>query len=228
MKRFILFGSIMTAMLFLTSCGTRNAVEDYSYQNIIQGSEEMGDILSESFSETESLEAETSESFSEAESLEAETSESFSETEQTNAGSSKTSWSFITEDGVDEELLIADLDEEVIVYVADELQSLVEEEVKEERENPEILLSEGWTRVFEKEQYTHVLELGESAMLPLYFILYKSENSGMYEYICACALYELSGYDFTNDDGSLQWSTSKEFQRLFEQVVLGDRKSQVE
>ena len=214
MKRFILFGSIMTAMLFLTSCGTRNAVEDYSYQNTIQGSEEMGDILSESFSE--------------AESLEAETSESFSETEQTNAGSPKTSWSFITEDGVDEELLIANLDEEVLVYVADELQSLVEEEVKEERENPEILLSEGWTRVFEKEQYTHVLELGESAMLPLYFILYKSENSGMYEYICACALYELSGYDFTNDDGSQQWSTSKEFQRLFEQEVLVDRESQVE
>ena len=214
MKRYILFGSMMTAMLFLTSCGTGNTVEDYSYQSIIEGSEEMGDILSESFSEAEPAEAETSESFSEA--------------EQTNAGSSKPSWSFITEDGVDEELLIADLDEEVLVYVANELQSLVEEEVKEERENPEILLSEGWTRVFEKEQYTHVLELGESAMLPLYFILYKSENSGMYEYICACALYELSGYDFINDDGSLQWSTSKEFQRLFEQAVLADRESQVE
>lgn len=50
-------------------------------------------------------------------------------------------------------------------------------------------------------------------MKPLYLILYKSPNAGMYEYICAQALYELSGYEF-------EWENSKEFLEKFNEKVL--------
>ena len=60
-----------------------------------------------------------------------------------------------------------------------------------------------------------MLEIGNPAMKPLYWIIYKSPNAGMYEYICAMALYELSGYDFLNEDGSLSWTNSKEFVERF-------------
>ena len=116
------------------------------------------------------------------------------------------------------------LDAEALETVAAELQTLVEEEVEAERTNPEIVITEGWTRVFDSQQYNKVLNMGESAMKPLYWIIYKSPNAGMYEYICATALYELSGYDFTNEDGSLTWVNSKEFLDRFNEKILSDRK----
>lgn len=134
------------------------------------------------------------------------------------------SWLEITEDGVNEELFWENLDAEVLEAVATELQALVEAEVEAERANPEIVITEGWTRVFDSHQYNKVLNMGESAMKPLYWIIYKSPNAGMYEYICATALYELSGYDFTNEDGSLTWNNSKEFLDRFNEKILSDRK----
>lgn len=129
-------------------------------------------------------------------------------------------WSEITENGVDEELFLKNLDADVLETVAAELQILVEETIKEEQENPEIVLTEGFVRAFRSERYHRVLELGDSAMKPLYWIIYKSSNTGMYEYICAMALYELSGYDFSNEDGSLSWTTSKEFVERFDEKIL--------
>lgn len=87
------------------------------------------------------------------------------------------------------------------------------EEVEDERKNPEILITEGWTRVFKSERYKKVLNMGNSAMKPLYLILYKSPNAGMYEYICAEALFELSGYDF-------EWENSKEFLEKFNEKII--------
>ena len=134
------------------------------------------------------------------------------------------SWIEITDDGVNEKLFLENLDTEVLAAVATELQTLVDEEVEAERANPEIVITEGWTRVFKSPQYEKVLNMGESAMKPLYWIIYKSPDAGMYEYICATALYELSGYDFTYEDGSLTWNNSKEFLDRFNERILGDRK----
>lgn len=133
-------------------------------------------------------------------------------------------WPEITENGVNEELLGENLDVEILEAIATKLQALVKEEVEAERANPEIVITEGWTRVFDSQQYKEVLNMGEPAMKPLYWIIYKSPNSGMYEYICATALYELSGYDFTNEDGSLTWNNSKEFLDRFNEKILRDRK----
>ena len=60
-------------------------------------------------------------------------------------------WSEITENGVNEELFLKNLDINVLETVATELQALVEEAIKEEQENPEIVLSEGFVRIFKSE-----------------------------------------------------------------------------
>lgn len=129
-------------------------------------------------------------------------------------------WSAVTADGVNEELFLAQMDASALEYIAAELQTLVQEEYEAERANPEILLSQGWTRVFRSEHYQNVIAMGDSAMMPLYWIIYKSTDSGQYEYICAEALYELSGYDFANPDGTRKWSTSKELLALFNTEIL--------
>lgn len=49
-------------------------------------------------------------------------------------------------------------------------------------------------------------------------------KAGMYEYICASAFYEISGYDFTKENGELIWSTSEEFIEVFNEQILGERK----
>ena len=92
---------------------------------------------------------------------------------------------------------------------------MVKEE-KDEREHPEIVITEGWTRVFKSERYQKVLNMGSSAMKPLYLILHKSPNAGMYEYICAKALYELSGYDF-------YWVNSRKFLEEFNKKIIENK-----
>lgn len=137
---------------------------------------------------------------------------------------SKNTWDEITENGVDEDALWKNVDQDILEYVATEIQTLVAEEEKAERENQELVLMEGWVRVFESERYHNVVNMGEKAMKPLYWIIYKSPNAGMYEYICASAFYEISGYDFTKENGELTWSTSKEFIEVFNEQILSERK----
>lgn len=62
-------------------------------------------------------------------------------------------WSEITENGVDEQLLMDNLDVELLETIAGEIQAIVEDEAAAERENPEIVLAEGWIRVFQTERY---------------------------------------------------------------------------
>lgn len=127
------------------------------------------------------------------------------------------SWDEITADGVDEELLFDNIDVETLNTIGKELQTLVEEENEAERANPEIVITEGWTRVFKSERYKRVLALGQAAMKPLYLIVYKSENAGAYEYICARALYELAGCDFN-------WVNSKDFLEKFNEKIIREKK----
>lgn len=132
-------------------------------------------------------------------------------------------WPEITEDGVNEQLFMENLDIELLETIAGEIQTIVKEEAEAERENPNLVLDEGWIRVFHTERYKNVLNIGEDAMKPLYWIIYKSPNAGMYEYICATALYEISGYDFSNEDGTLTWQTSREFLERFNEKILNEK-----
>ena len=141
---------------------------------------------------------------------------------ETQKGSLYTAdWSDITVSGLDENSFVKKLDTEVLQNIAAKLQSLVEEELAEERENQEIILSEGFTRVFKKELYLEVIDMGNKAEMPLYYILYKSPNNDMYEYICAVALSELTGLDFMNESGDYyDWSSGKEYLELFNEYML--------
>ena len=132
-------------------------------------------------------------------------------------------WPEITENGVNEQLFMENMDIKLLETIAGEIQGIVKEEAEAERENPNLVLEEGWVRVFQTERYKNVLNIGEDAMKPLYWIIYKSPNAGMYEYICATALYEISGYDFTNEDGTLTWQTSREFLECFNKKILSEQ-----
>ena len=133
-------------------------------------------------------------------------------------------WAAITEDGVDEAAFLAALDTSLLEKVAAELQTAVDEEAAAEQENPALVLTEGWTRIFQSTQNQNVLARGKEAMPALYWIIYKSESNGLYEYVCATALYELSGYDFTIADGVLQWDNAKALLPLFSERILEERK----
>lgn len=136
-------------------------------------------------------------------------------------------WSDISNGELDEESFIQKLDTDTLKEVAVELQALVDEEIAEEKENPDIILSEGYARVFRKEQYLKVLDMGERAEMPLYYILYKSEYDGMYEHICANALSELTGLVFMNESGNYRdWSTGKEYLKLFNEYMSNDKENE--
>ena len=128
----------------------------------------------------------------------------------------KITWDEITKNGVNEELLLQNIDIDVLNEIGCELQTLVNEAYEEERANPEIIFTEGWARILEYDRFKKVVDIGVPAMKPLYLIIYKSQNRGIYEYLCAYALYKISGYDFF-------WSTTDEFMEKFNKQVLKDK-----
>ncbi len=133
-------------------------------------------------------------------------------------------WAGITVDGVDEALFWKDVDISTMEEIALELQTLAEEIVEKQREDPDSVLRGDWMPDIKKSaRYEKVLGMGKRAMKPLYAIIYKSEQQGLYEYICSMALEKLSGYDFTNEDG-YRWATSKEFLEQLTQKIIQENK----
>lgn len=133
-------------------------------------------------------------------------------------------WFGISEEGVDEGIFLENMDIGILKEIATEFQTLVEEVQKKEMEDPEFVFRGEWYNfVIESDRYIKVVELGEDAMKPLYWIIYQSGNQGLYEYICCMALEKLSGYDFTDGD-SKSWATSKEFFDVFTKMILNDTK----
>lgn len=125
-------------------------------------------------------------------------------------------WNEITNNGVDEEKLLQNVDEEILKEVAKSLQELITEETEEEKENPNILITEGWTRIFKKDKYKKIVNIGNSAVKPLFYILYKSNDNGLYEYACAIALEDITGIgNELNKDGTKKWTTAKEYLEIF-------------
>ena len=128
----------------------------------------------------------------------------------------KITWEEITANGVNEELLLQNIDIDVLNEIGSELQTLVNEAYEEERANPEIIVTEGWARILEYDRFKKVVDIGVPAMKPLYLIIYKSQNRGVYEYLCAYALYKISRYNFF-------LSTTDEFMEKFNEQVLKDK-----
>jgi len=115
---------------------------------------------------------------------------------------------------------IDDLDISVLERIASEIQSLVAEIGEKEKADPDFVLQGKWNEYFRSsEQYNVVLDLGLKAVKPAYYIIYKSPLSGLYEYILASAIDEITGYDYAVTE-SYGWSTSKQFLEMYNEKVL--------
>ena len=129
-------------------------------------------------------------------------------------------WNEITEDGVNEKLLVQNVNIKDLEKIATLLQSLSEEIAQKEKEDINFYLSAGWYKyTLDSQQFNEVINMGNDAIKPLYFIIYKSPNQGSYEYICAMALSKLVNFDDITDS----WSTSKEFLEKFNKKVISSR-----
>ena len=132
-------------------------------------------------------------------------------------------WPEISPEGVDEDAFLSGLDFKLLEEIGAELQALCEEIDQKMRDDPEYVLRGEWGRdVAESDHFHTVVNMGGSAMKPLYWIIYKRSQQGLYEYICALALQEISGCDFADDIGQ-GWATSKEFLNLFTQKILSEQ-----
>lgn len=132
-------------------------------------------------------------------------------------------WKEITKDGVDEQELLNNIDMDTLEKIADLLQTLDKEIAEQESISPEYVLRGDWIKdVIESEQYKEVISMGNKAMKPLYWIIFKSTNDGRYEYICALALDELSGFNFDEDEDGIKWGTSKELLEEFNNKVTAN------
>ena len=135
-------------------------------------------------------------------------------------------WDEINEEGVNEELLIERIDRNDLEYIANELQTLCKKmDEKGEKDRGYWLTGEWYIDVFDSDEYHHVISLGDSAMKPLFLILYKSEKAGLYEWICSKALEELSGYDFNSLNNGAGWRNAEEFLEAFISRIQKENKT---
>jgi hypothetical protein len=134
-------------------------------------------------------------------------------------------WHEITGFPIEEELFIENLDVSVLETIAGEIQALVEEIGEKERADPDYVLKGRWNQDFRRsEQYRAVLGLGLKAVKPAYYIIYKSDRAGLYEYILASAVDEITGYDYSVTVNT-RWSNSKEFLGMYNDKVKKTLKS---
>lgn len=140
-----------------------------------------------------------------------------------SAGAALT-WDEISDQGVNEQALLEDIDVDALKKVASLLQDLDAQIAEKEAASMDYVLRGQWlTDVMDSEQYNEVISMGDRAMKPLYLIIYKSENQGRYEYICALALEQLSDFEFETDESGAKWATSKEFLEEFNRKILENR-----
>jgi len=133
-------------------------------------------------------------------------------------------WEEITDEGVNEVELFNNLDLQLLEKIASLFQNIDKEIAEKEIVSPEYVLRGNWVQdIIKNEQYKEVISIGKKAMKPLYWIIYKSDNQGRYEYICALALEELSGFNFDEDGDGVKWASSKEFLKEFNKKVTSNK-----
>ena len=134
-------------------------------------------------------------------------------------------WDEVTENGVDEELLLKNIDKKTLTFIAQQFQDICEKIGEKEKKDKFYWLKGEWYHdVMDSKQYHNVILLGNKAMKPLFLIIYKSPIAGLYEWICSKALTEISGFDFSNENNGAGWGNSKEFLEMFIDRVLEQKK----
>ena len=134
-------------------------------------------------------------------------------------------WDEVTENGVNEELLLKNIDEKTLTFIAQQFQDICKKIGEKEKKDKFYWLKGEWYHdVMDSKQYHNVILLGNKAMKPLFLIIYKSPIAGLYEWICSKALTEISGFDFSNENNGAGWGNSKEFLEMFIDRVLEQKK----
>lgn len=134
-------------------------------------------------------------------------------------------WDEVTENGVDEELLLKNIDEKTLTFIAQQFQDICKKIGEKEKKDKFYWLKGEWYHdVMDSKQYHNVILLGNKAMKPLFLIIYKSPIASLYEWICSKALTEISGFDFSNENNGAGWGNSKEFLEMFIDRVLEQKK----
>ncbi|MFR9278400.1 MAG: hypothetical protein ACLVME_01815 [Ezakiella coagulans] len=134
-------------------------------------------------------------------------------------------WDEVTENGVDEELLLKNIDEKTLTFIAQQFQDICKKIGEKEKKDKFYWLKGEWYHdVMDSKQYHNVILLGNKAMKPLFLIIYKSPIAGLYEWICSKALTEISEFDFSNENNGAGWGNSKEFLEMFIDRVLERKK----
>lgn len=134
-------------------------------------------------------------------------------------------WGEVTENGVNEKLLLKNIDEKTLTFIAQQFQDICKKIGEKEKKDKFYWLKGEWYHdVMDSKQYHNVILLGNKAMKPLFLIIYKSPIAGLYEWICSKALTEISGFDFSNENNGAGWGNSKEFLEMFIDRVLEQKK----
>lgn len=136
----------------------------------------------------------------------------------------KISWNEISENGVNEEILLENINQENLEYVAKQLQELTSLICEKGEKDKSYWYFPQWLDdAKNSEQYKNVILSGKDAVKSLYLIIYKSPNEGLYEYICAMALDELTGYPLKNKNNDESWASSMDFLEKFNKKILEEQ-----
>lgn len=128
-------------------------------------------------------------------------------------------WHEITGEELEEDIFLENLDIDLLEIIAEQFQSLVGEIDAHQYEDPESVLRGDWiTDYRDSIQYNYIVDLGIEAVKPMYYILYKSEQAGLYEYIICSAINDITKYDFSYSD-NYRWSNAYEFRQLYNEKV---------
>lgn len=134
------------------------------------------------------------ESLSKGKNTEIQINNGAAETEISNSASKKADipsnmetvfWEEITSDGVNEKLLIKNINKGNLEYVAKILQELTKLIEDKGDKDKKYWLTTNWhSDVIDSKQYKKVISMGTEAMKPLYLIIYKSHDHGLYALWC--------------------------------------------
>lgn len=134
-----------------------------------------------------------------------------------NQPTKKLQWEEISETGVDEALLLKNINDTDLETIANLLQTLTDEILEKERQDPAFAFSAGWVNyTLESSQFKTVLAMGDAAAKPLHLIIHKSQDQYLYEYICAMALAKITHFE-------QDWTTSKEFLEALTKQIINEK-----
>lgn len=108
---------------------------------------------------------------------------------------------------------------ETLDSIQAEMNKLMSEIETEMKNNPKLAM-QGHPGEFIKnsENYKNIINLGLKAVKPMYDILYDSRDAGLYEYILAMGIQEITGEKFVYN-ADYGWKNSMEFRMAYEEKV---------